>query len=65
MEEKNRIRSFEDLGVYQKLVQLHLEVHELTMSFPKLEMYELGSQLRRASNPVPSNIAEGWNNKHL
>ena len=35
------------------------------MKFPKFEMYELGSQIRRASNSIPANIAEGWNNKHL
>jgi four helix bundle protein len=58
------ISSFEDLDVYKKLVELHLEVHELTMSFPKYEMYELGSQVRRSSNAIPANIAEGWNNKH-
>ena len=56
------ISSYEDLEVYQKLVELHLEVHELTMSFPKFEMYELGSQLRRSSNSAPANVAEGWNN---
>ena len=62
---KTRIESFEDLVVYQKLLQLHLQVHEATMTFPKFEMYELGSQLRRSSNSIPANIAEGWNNKHL
>jgi len=65
MEAKKRINSFEDLDVYQKLVQLHLEMHELTMTFPKFEMYELGSQLRRSSNSIPANLAEGWNNKHI
>jgi four helix bundle protein len=58
------ITSFEDLEVYKKLVELHLEVHQLTLRFPKYEMYELGSQLRRSSNSIPANIAEGWNNKH-
>jgi four helix bundle protein len=58
------ISSFEDLDVYKKLVDLHLEVHELTMTFPKYEMYELGSQVRRSSNAIPDNIAEGLNNKH-
>ena len=58
------ISSFEDLDVYKKLVELHLEVHALTMTFPKYEMYELGSQVRRSSNAIPANIAEGWNNKH-
>lgn len=62
---KKEIKSFEDLDVYQKLVQLHLEVHELTLTFPKFELYELGSQLRRSSNSGPANLAEGWNNKHI
>ena len=58
------ISSFEDLDVYKRLVELHLEVHEVTTTFPKYEMYELGSQVRRSSNAIPANIAEGWNNKH-
>ena len=62
---KSKIESFEDLDVYRKLVKLHLEVHSITMSFPRFEMYELGSQLRRSSNAVPANIAAGWNNKHM
>jgi len=62
---ETRIESYEDLIVYQKLLQLHLEVHEMTMKFPKFELYELGSQLRRSSNSIPANLAEGWNNKHL
>jgi four helix bundle protein len=59
------INSYDDLEVYQKLVELHLEVHDLTMTFPKFELYELGSQLRRSSNSAPANVAEGWNNKHV
>ncbi len=62
---KKDISSFEDLDVYQKLVELHLEVHNLTLTFPQFEMYELGSQLRRSSNSIPANLAEGWNNKHI
>jgi len=34
------------------------------MVFPKFEMYELGSQLRRSSNSAPANLAEGFGNKH-
>jgi len=62
---KKEIKSYEDLDVYQKLFELHLEVHDLTLTFPKFEMYELGSQLRRSSNSMPANLAEGWNNKHI
>ena len=54
----------EDLEVYKKLFKLALEVHKLTMSFSKFELFELGSQLRRSSNSVPANLAEGFGNKH-
>lgn len=60
-----RIKSFEDLEVYQKLCELHLEVNGLTFTFPSFELFELGSQLRRSSNSAPANIAEGWNNRHI
>jgi len=62
---QKEVSSFEDLRVYQRLVELHLEVHRLTMGFPGYEIYELGSQLRRSSNSIPANLAEGWNNRHL
>ncbi len=54
----------EDLVVYKKLYKLALEINKLTMSFPKFELYELGSQLRRSSNSAPANLAEGFGNKH-
>lgn len=63
--ERKIISTFEDLEVYQKSLQLHLEINDLTLAFPKFEMYELGSQLRRSSNSIPANLAEGWNNKHM
>lgn len=59
------IKIFENLEVYRKLFQLHLEVNTLTLTFPKFEMYELGSQLRRSSNSITANLAEGWNNRHV
>lgn len=59
-----QVRSFRDLRVYQELRQLHLVVHEESLGFPKFEMYELGSQIRRSSNSAPANIAEGWASRH-
>ncbi len=47
------------------LCDLHIEVCELSFSFPVFEKYELGSQIRRSSNSVPANVAEGSGNKHL
>ncbi len=57
-------RSYRDLDVYQRLLQLHLEVHKLSLAFPPFEKYELGSQIRRSSNSAPANVAEGWGNDH-
>jgi four helix bundle protein len=62
---KEEIRSFEDLEVYRRLCELHLEINELSLKFPKFELHELGSQIRRSSNSIVSNIAEGWNNRHI
>ena len=62
---KVTIKSFEDLEVYKKLCELHLTISKVSLSFPKFELYELGSQIRRSSNSIAANIAEGWNNKHL
>jgi four helix bundle protein len=62
---KEEIRSFEDLEVYRRLCELHLEMSELSLRFPKFELHELGSQIRRSSNSIAANIAEGWNNRHI
>ena len=58
-----RIERLNDLEVYQKLCDLHLELNKLTLDFPKFELIELGSELRRSSNSAPANIAEGWSKK--
>jgi four helix bundle protein len=60
-----RVPRVGDLDVYRKLLDLHLRIHELSMGFPKFEMYELGSQIRRSSNSAPANFAEGFNNRHV
>jgi four helix bundle protein len=62
--DKRVVNYVEDLEVYQKLCNLAIEVHKLTLTFPKFELYELGSQLRKSSNSAPANLAEGFNNKH-
>ena len=53
------IRSYRDLVVWQKAVELVTEIYRLTQTFPKEEMFGLMSQMRRAAVSIPSNIAEG------
>ncbi len=51
---------YRDLIVWQRAVQMTVEVYHLTDTFPRQEMYGLSSQMRRAAVSVASNIAEGW-----
>jgi four helix bundle protein len=53
------IKSYRDLIVWQKGIQLAKQVYQLTSVFPKSEIYGLTSQMRRCAVSIPSNIAEG------
>jgi four helix bundle protein len=55
----------EDLKVYDKLCRLHIEVCDLTQSWPSSERFELGSQVRRASNSAPAQLAEKNSDRHV
>ena len=53
------LRSFRDLTVWQKSVDLAEKVYGHTAGFPKSELFGLTGQMRRAAVSIPSNIAEG------
>jgi four helix bundle protein len=59
------LKSYKELIVWQKSINLVEEVYELTRRFPKEEMYGLAIQMRRAAVSIPSNIAEGSRRKAL
>lgn len=54
------LKSYKELIVWQKSVQLVKEIFLLTDKFPKSEIYGIISQMRRAAVAIPSNIAEGY-----
>jgi four helix bundle protein len=56
---KATIKSHRDLIVWQKSMDLVVNVYRATESFPKAEVYGLTSQIRRAVASIPANIAEG------
>jgi len=53
------MKTYKDLIVWQKSIELVLAIYKLTEKFPKEEIYGLTSQIQRAAISIPSNIAEG------
>ena len=53
-------RRFEDLEVFQRAYRLSLEVHRVSLEFPRIEQFALADQIRRASKSICANIAEGF-----
>ncbi len=62
---KKNYLDVEDLEVYKRLCQLHIDVCDLTYTWPKEEKYELGSQVRRSSNSSPAQLAEKNDDRHI
>jgi four helix bundle protein len=54
-----KIESHRDLIVWQKAMDLVVQIYRLTARFPTTETYRLISQITRAAASVPANIAEG------
>jgi four helix bundle protein len=53
------IKSYRDLIVWQKSLDLVCEVYRLTDRFPSGDRFGLTFQMRRAATSIASNIAEG------
>jgi len=60
---KRFIRTYEDLEVYQRAMEMFPVVHSAVLTFPDYEKYDLAQQMRRASKSVVANIAEGYAKK--
>jgi len=58
--ERKMLKSYRDLVVWQKAMDVTVETYRFSNDFPKSELYGLTSQLRRAGVSVPSNVAEGY-----
>ena len=53
-------KSYKDLEIYKKSHKLAIEIHEMSLKLPKFEMFEEGSQIRKSSKSIKSNIVEGF-----
>ncbi len=51
---------YENLEIFQLARELSLRIHQMTLALPGFEFHEVGSQIRRSSKSIPSNIVEGY-----
>jgi four helix bundle protein len=58
------IKSYRDLEVWQKAMDLIVECYEITKNFPKTESFGLRTQLQRSAVSIAANIAEGHARQH-
>ena len=57
------MKSYKDLDIYNLSLNLFYKTHQVSLKLPKYELYELGSQIRRSSDSVTTNIVEGYGRK--
>ena len=50
---------YKELQVWQKAMDLVVEIYKISKLLPKEEVYGISDQLRRSAVSIPSNIAEG------
>jgi len=55
--------SYRDLEIFKLSYELAIRVHKLSMTLPKYEQFEEGSQVRRSSKGITSTIVEGYGRK--
>ena len=59
------LKSYKELIVWQKAIDLTVMIYQLTSRFPKSEMFGLTDQMRRSTVAIASNIAEGSCRGHI
>ena len=54
------MKNYRDLEIYNLSYELAIKIHKMSLSLPKYELYEEGSQIRRSSKGITSCIVEGY-----
>ena len=56
-----KYKAYKDLDIYQLAHKLAVEIHKMAIKeLPRFELYEVGSQIRRSSKSVSTNMVEGF-----
>ncbi len=58
------MKSYKDLDIYKRAFDVSLKIHQMSFQLPKFEQYEVGSQIRRSSKSISSNIVEGFGRRN-
>lgn len=56
--------SFYDTDIWKKSLEISKCIFKISCNLPRCEDYGLTSQIRRASNSISANIAEGYGRLH-
>ncbi len=56
--------TYKDLEIWQLSREVVIDLHKISLELPKFEMYEEGSQIRRSSKSVKSNLVEGYGRRN-
>jgi len=59
------VKSYKDLKVWEKGMELVIESYRISKLLPKSELFGLIAQMQRAAVSIPANIAEGHGREHL
>jgi len=54
------LMSYKKLQIWVLAREVVIEIHEMTLSLPKFEMYEEGAQIRKSSKTTKATIVEGY-----
>ena len=58
-------KSYQDLEIYQRSLEVARKIYFLTKDFPRDEIYGMRDQIRRAAASIGANIAEGFGRFHF
>jgi four helix bundle protein len=53
------MHKLKELKIWNRSIDLAVDIYKATESFPREEIYGLTSQIRRSAVSIPSNISEG------